>query len=149
VVFACANPVPEIWPWEAEKAGAAIVATGRSDLANQLNNALAFPGIFRGVLDIRARRITEGMAIAAAAELARAAQERGLKRDHILPRLDEWDVAARVAAATALKAQDEGVARRVASRDTLLAGAQATIGAARLAVDALMDKGLIAAPPPD
>ena len=70
IVFACANPVPEIWPWDAKAAGARIVATGRSDCANQVNNSLGFPGIFRGVLDVRARTITDEMAIAAAEALA-------------------------------------------------------------------------------
>jgi malate dehydrogenase (oxaloacetate-decarboxylating) len=75
VVFACANPVPEIWPWEAEAAGARVVGTGRGDFANQVNNSLGFPGIFRGVLDVRARTITDEMAIAAARELCGAAGE--------------------------------------------------------------------------
>jgi len=66
VVFACANPMPEIWPWDAKAAGAAVVATGRSDFPNQVNNSLGFPGIFRGVLDVRASTITDGMAMAAA-----------------------------------------------------------------------------------
>jgi malate dehydrogenase (oxaloacetate-decarboxylating) len=70
IVFACANPIPEIWPWEAKEAGACIVATGRSDFPNQLNNSLAFPGIFRGVLDIRAAAVTDEMAMEAAHELA-------------------------------------------------------------------------------
>jgi malic enzyme len=76
VVFACANPIPEIWPSEACEAGARIVATGRCDLPNQVNNSLAFPGIFRGVLDVRARKISERMAIAAAPAIA--AQDEGL-----------------------------------------------------------------------
>ena len=70
IVFACANPVPEIWPWDATEAGARIVATGRSDFPNQVNNSLGFPGIFRGVLDVRARSITDEMALAAADVLA-------------------------------------------------------------------------------
>ena len=70
VVFSCANPVPEIWPWEAKAAGAAVVATGRSDFDNQVNNSLGFPGIFRGTLDVRARTITDDMCFAAATALA-------------------------------------------------------------------------------
>ena len=81
VVFACANPVPEIWPWEAKAAGARIVATGRSDFGNQVNNSLAFPGVFRGVLDVRARTITDGMALAAADELARRGRDGGLTEE--------------------------------------------------------------------
>jgi malate dehydrogenase (oxaloacetate-decarboxylating) len=73
IVFACANPIPEIWPWDAKEAGARIVCTGRSDFANQVNNSLVFPGVFRGALDVRARTITDEMAMAAAHELARCA----------------------------------------------------------------------------
>jgi malate dehydrogenase (oxaloacetate-decarboxylating) len=147
VVFACANPVPEIWPWEAQEAGAAIVATGRGDFPNQLNNSLGFPGIFRGVLDVRARSITDEMALAAAEELALCAQEKGLRTDYILPRMDEWTVPARVAAATALKAQEQGLARLTKTRDELLKSATASIRAARDAVEALMKAGVIALPP--
>jgi malate dehydrogenase (oxaloacetate-decarboxylating) len=70
ILFACANPIPEIWPWEAQEAGARIVATGRNDFPNQVNNSLGFPGIFRGVLDVKAKTITDDMCIAAAQELA-------------------------------------------------------------------------------
>lgn len=90
IVFACANPVPEIWPWEALDAGARIVATGRSDFANQVNNSLGFPGIFRGVLDVRARTITDGMALAAADALAGYAERLGISEVRIVPRMDEW-----------------------------------------------------------
>ena len=78
IVFACANPVPEIWPWEAKAAGARIVATGRSDFPNQVNNSLGFPGIFRGALDVRARTITDEMCLAAAEALAGAAPDGGM-----------------------------------------------------------------------
>jgi malate dehydrogenase (oxaloacetate-decarboxylating) len=148
IVFACANPVPEIWPWEAQEAGAAIVATGRGDFPNQLNNSLGFPGIFRGVLDVRARSITDEMALAAAAELAQCAQENGLQTHYILPRMDEWTVPARIAAATALKAQEQGIARVTKSREELLSGATATIRVARDSLEALMNAGLIPSPPP-
>lgn len=111
IVFACANPVPEIWPWDAKDAGARIVATGRSDFANQVNNSLVFPGIFRGVLDVRARAITDEMAIAAAHELALCARERGIHEDSILPTMDEWQVPMRLAVATPTKAQEQGLAR--------------------------------------
>ncbi|KPL18877.1 MAG: malate dehydrogenase, partial [Anaerolineae bacterium SM23_84] len=76
IVFPCANPVPEIWLWEAKEAGARIVGTGRSDFANQLNNSLGFPGIFRGTLDVRARTITDEMCLAAAQELAQCAEDK-------------------------------------------------------------------------
>lgn len=111
IVFACANPVPEIWPWEAQACGAAIVATGRSDFPNQVNNALGFPGIFRGTLDVRARTITDDMCVTAALELARVAEEKGLNPRAILPTMDNLDVYPREAAAVAMKAIKQQVAR--------------------------------------
>ena len=116
IVFACANPAPEIWPAEAKQAGARIVATGRSDFPNQLNNSLVFPGIFRGTLDARASRITDEMTIAAALELASCAEEAGLRDDAILPTMADWRVVPRIAAATAVKAQEQGLARMTRSR---------------------------------
>jgi len=114
IVFACANPEPEIWPSDAKAAGARIVATGRSDFCNQVNNSLVFPGIFRGTLDARATTISDEMALAAAIELARCAEDRGLREDSILPSMDDVHVVARVAAATAVKAQEQGLS--IASR---------------------------------
>src|SRR5512147_652044 len=110
ILFACANPVPEIWPWEAKEAGAAVVATGRSDFPNQVNNSLGFPGIFRGTLDVRARTITDTMCFAAAQALADHVGSR-LDADHILPNMDDWEVFPREAAAVAMKAVEEGLAR--------------------------------------
>jgi malate dehydrogenase (oxaloacetate-decarboxylating) len=147
IVFACANPIPEIWPWEAKKAGARVVATGRSDFPNQLNNSLVFPGLFRGVLDVRARTITDGMASAAARALAGFARDRGLDEDDVLPRMDEWEVHAHVAAATGLAAQEEGVARLSPTRSELLAGAEAVMRTARESTALLMREGLIPEPP--
>jgi malate dehydrogenase (oxaloacetate-decarboxylating) len=143
ILFPCANPVPEIWPWEAKEAGARIVGTGRSDFPNQVNNSLGFPGIFRGVLDVRARTITDEMAIAAAEELALCAEERGIEEDNIVPTMDEWEVFPREAVAVALKAQEQGVARLQLSREELYAKAEATISQAREMVQFLMDKELI------
>jgi malate dehydrogenase (oxaloacetate-decarboxylating) len=117
IVFACANPEPEIWPRDAKAAGARVVATGRGDFPNQLNNSLVFPGVMRGTLDSRASTITDDMAIAAATELALCAEEQGLREDAILPRMDDWQVVPRVAAATALKAQEQGLTRIIHSRD--------------------------------
>ena len=148
VVFACANPIPEIWPWEAEEAGARVVCTGRSDFANQVNNSLGFPAIFRGVLDVRARTITDAMAVAAAEELARCAEERGLREDDILPHMDAWEAFVRVAVATAIRAQEEGVARFSKSRQELNEQAARTIRAARDATALLMREGLIPSAPP-
>jgi len=143
IVFACANPVPEIWPWEARDAGVRVIATGRSDFPNQLNNSLVFPGIFRGALDIRARTISDGMALAAAHELAACAQETGLREDRILPRMDEWDVAPREAVAVALAAQQEGLAQLSKTREQLYSDAVNTISTARAATRLLLDEGLI------
>jgi malate dehydrogenase (oxaloacetate-decarboxylating) len=143
IVFACANPTPEIWPWDAKAAGATIVATGRSDFPNQVNNALVFPGIFRGTLEVRARTITDAMALAAAHELARYAEEQGLHVDRILPRMDDWEVVPHVAAATALQAQEQGVARLTRSREEVQQCAAKLVREAREATRLLMRAGLI------
>lgn len=111
IVFACANPIPEIYPWEAAEAGAVVIGTGRSDFANQINNSLGFPGIFRGTLDVRAKTITDEMCIAAAEELANMAADKGLTPDYIVPTMDEVDVFPREAAAVAMMAIKQGVAR--------------------------------------
>ncbi len=147
IVFACANPIPEIWPWEAKEAGARIVGTGRSDFPNQINNSLGFPGIFRGVLDVRARTITDEMALAAAHELARCAEERGIHEDDIAPRMDEWEVFPREAVATAMKAQEQGIARLKKTRQQLYEEASAIIRQAREATQCLMREGFIAKAP--
>ena len=147
IVFACANPVPEIWPWEAKEAGARIVATGRSDFENQINNSLGFPGIFRGVLDVRAKTVTDDMCIAAAEELAKFAEERGLSESYIVPRMDEWEVYPREAVACAMKAINDGVARIKLSRQELWDRAASMIKNARESVSALMREGLIRSPP--
>ncbi|MEM2163051.1 MAG: NADP-dependent malic enzyme [Candidatus Bathyarchaeia archaeon] len=127
IVFACANPIPEIWPWEAKEAGARIVATGRSDFPNQVNNSLGFPGIFRGVLDVRAKTITDDMCIAAAEELAKFAEEKGIHEDYILPTMEDWEVYPREAVACALKSIEQGVARIKLSRQELYERAIAII----------------------
>ncbi len=143
IIFPCANPIPEIWPWEAKEAGARIVGTGRSDFPNQVNNSLGFPGIFRGVLDIRASTITDEMAIAAAEELARCAEEVGIDDDHILPTMDNWEVFPREAAAVGVKAQEQGVARLSLSHEELLSKAKATIREAQDLTHFMMEKELI------
>ncbi len=111
VVFALANPVPEILPPEARQAGAAVVATGRSDFPNQVNNCLAFPGIFRGALDVRARQIDEAMKIAAAHAIAEAVAPDRLAPDHIIPDAMDFSVPPRVAEAVARAAREAGMAR--------------------------------------
>ncbi len=147
IVFALANPVPEIWPWEAKRAGAKVVATGRSDFPNQVNNSLVFPAVFRGVLDVRAKTITDTMAVAAAVELAKYAEENGgVSEERILPTMEEWEVYPRVAAAIAVRAVEEGVARRTTTYKEELERAREIIGNARKKVDVLFERGLI--PPP-
>jgi len=143
IVFACANPTPEIWPRDAREAGARIVGTGRSDAPNQINNSLVFPAIFRGTLDVRARTISDEMAIAAARELALYATEHGLHEGYIVPRMDEWEACPRVAAATALKAQEQGLARLSRTREQLHEGAVKIIRQAREATRLLMREGII------
>ena len=112
IIFACANPTPEIFPEDAKAAGAAVVATGRSDYANQLNNVLAFPGIFRGTFDVRAREINETMKLAAAKALAALVSDSELSAEYILPGALDKRVAPAVAAAVAKAAVESGVARR-------------------------------------
>jgi len=111
IIFAMANPVPEIMPDEAKEAGAAVVGTGRSDFANQINNVLAFPGIFRGALDVRASDINDEMKIAAAKAIASLISDEELNPEYIIPAPFDNRVAETVAAAVAQAARDSGVAR--------------------------------------
>jgi malate dehydrogenase (oxaloacetate-decarboxylating) len=144
IVFACANPIPEIWPWDAREAGAAVVATGRSDFPNQVNNSLGFPGIFRGTLDVRAKTITDEMCIAAANALANMAEERGLSPDYITPTMDEWEVFPREAAAVAVKAVEQGLARIVTTFEQEFNRAAAIIKSSRDLTATMMREGFIA-----
>ena len=146
IVFVCANPVPEIWPWEAIDAGARIVATGRSDFPNQVNNSLGFPGIFRGTLDVMAKTITDEMCIAAARELAKVAEDKGIRDDYLIPTMDEWEVFPREAVAVGMKAIEQGVARLNMSSDELLAKSSATIKRAREETESMMKEGFIKMP---
>jgi malate dehydrogenase (oxaloacetate-decarboxylating) len=146
IVFACANPVPEIWPWEAKEGGAAIVATGRSDFPNQVNNSLGFPGIFRGTLDVRATTITDPMCVAAAEALAGMAVERGLTTECILPNMDDWEVFPREAAAVAAKAVEEGVARIPMTYDEEFRNASEIIGRSRNLTKSMMAERFIIDP---
>ena len=146
IVFACANPVPEIWPWEAKQAGARIVATGRSDFPNQVNNSLGFPGIFRGALDVRARTITDEMCYAAAGALAEHIGDR-LDDDHILPTMDDWEIFPREAAAVGMMAQEQGVARIPMTYDELFDHGKEMIGRSRRMTATLMEDEFIAEAP--
>jgi len=145
IVFVCANPIPEIWPWEAKEAGARVVATGRSDFPNQVNNSVGFPAIFRGTLDVMARTITDEMCIAAAYELAKCAEDKGLREDYLLPAMDEWEVFPREAVAVAKKAMEQGVARLKFTEKELFRMAETKIKRARDEVNILMEKGIIEA----
>ena len=111
IVFACANPTPEILPDEAKKAGVAVMATGRSDYPNQVNNVLAFPGIFRGALDVRASDINDEIKIAAAEAIAGIVSDEELNPEYILPDAFDERVGKAVAAAVAEAARKSGVAR--------------------------------------
>jgi len=146
IVFAMANPVPEIWPWEAKEAGARIVATGRSDFPNQVNNSLGFPGIFRGALDVRAKTITDEMCIAAARELAKVAEDHGLSEEYIIPNMDQWEVFPREAVAVGSKGIEQGVARLKAPAEERFKVAAAIIKKAREEVQMLTKQKYIIDP---
>ena len=146
ILFACANPVPEIWPWEAKDAGAKVVATGRSDFPNQVNNSLGFPGIFRGTLDVRASTITDEMCFAAAEALAGQIGDR-LDEDHILPDMDDWEVFPREAAAVGMMAQKQGIAGLERSYDELFNFATQVIKRSREQTQVMMQEGFIAEAP--
>ena len=146
IVFAEANPVPEIWPWEAKEAGAKIIATGRSDFPNQVNNSLGFPGIFRGALDIRATKITDEMCIEAAKELAKVAEDHGLSEDYIIPNMDQWEVFPREAVAVGTKGIEQAVARIKAPAQERFKRAEEIIKKSREEVQLLMKEGFIIDP---
>jgi len=143
IVFACANPVPEIWPTAAREAGAAVVATGRSDFPNQVNNSLVFPGMFRGVLDVRATKITDRMMLVAMHELAAAAEPGGLSTDRILPPMSDRELPIRLAVATGLEAQREGVAMLQLTAEGIRAQAMQIIERTRATLDLLGREGLL------
>ncbi|MHA1746945.1 MAG: NAD(P)-dependent malic enzyme [Promethearchaeota archaeon] len=143
IVFACANPVPEIFPWDAKEAGAVIVATGRSDFPNQVNNSIGFPGIFRGTLDVRATTITDDMVIAAAEELALFAEKKGLRNDYIVPTMDEQEVFIAEAVAVGQKAIEQNLARIRLSPDEAREIATKLITESQGQTKLLMEKGYI------
>ena len=147
IVFACANPVPEIYPYAAIEAGAFIVATGRGDFPNQVNNSLGFPGILKGALMVRAKKITDKMAITAAHSLANFAEKRGISPDDIISKMSETDAFIEEAADVAMQAIKEGVARISISREQAYAKAKEDINYARNMTNELVEKGFIKAPP--
>jgi malate dehydrogenase (oxaloacetate-decarboxylating) len=149
VVFACANPVPEIYPSEALEAGAFIVATGRGDFPNQVNNSLGFPGILKGALLVRAGQITDGMAIAAAKAIAGFVPEERLDTKHIVPAMEDWELFPAVAAEVAAQAVKEGVAGNPLPKDRVRETARQDIQQSRELLHHLMESGFIKQPPRD
>ncbi|MDG6902610.1 MAG: NADP-dependent malic enzyme [Nitrososphaerota archaeon] len=147
IAFFLANPVPEMLPSAALAAGAEVVATGRSDYPNQVNNSLMFPAIFRGALDVRAKTITDSMVIDAAMELAGFAREKGISRNYIIPTMVQWEVFPRVAARVGQAAIREGVARKKLSAKESLSTAMETIEHSRKVMKTLRRNGIILDPP--
>jgi malate dehydrogenase (oxaloacetate-decarboxylating) len=147
IVFVCANPVPEIWPHAAKEEGAYIVATGRGDFPNQINNSICFPGILKGALIVRARKITDGMAIRCAHSIADYSEKRGINPGNIIATMEETEVFAIEAADVAQQAIMEGAARLNLSWDEVYKQAKADITASRALVDNMKKAGLIKEPP--
>ena len=146
IVFTCANPIPEIYPYAAKEAGAFIVATGRGDFPNQVNNSIGFPGILKGALLVRARKITDNMAIAAAHSLANYAEKRGIHTENIVPTMDEADVFPIEAADVAMQAVKDGVARIEMKWQEAYDKAKTDIEYSRNMTKSLMDSGFIKTP---
>ena len=143
IVFACANPVPEIWPWEAKEAGARITATGRSDFVNQVNNSLGFPAVFRGALDVSATTITDEMCIVAAYEIAEHAEREGVNEDYIIPTMEATDMYVEEAVRVGMKAIEQGIARKKLSRAAIRASAEAAIRRSKSTIDLMMKNKII------
>ncbi len=143
IVFACANPVPEILPKDAKEGGARIVATGRSDFPNQINNSLGFPGIFRGVLDVRAEKITDTMCLKASHEIAKFAEEKGLKENYIVPNMSEWKLYPRVAVTVGMEAMKKNIAKKKIRKQELYETSGSIIKRSREIMKVMMEKGLI------
>jgi len=146
IMFAEANPVPEIWPWEAKEAGIRIFGTGRSDFPNQVNNSIGFPGIFRGTLDVRAKTISDEMHIAAAYAIASVAEEKGLREDYVVPTMEDYEVFIKEAVAVATKAMEQGLARLKLSKTEIEERARDIINRARAETKCLIEKGFIKEP---
>jgi malate dehydrogenase (oxaloacetate-decarboxylating) len=147
IVFACANPLPEIWPWDAKDAGAKIVGTGRSDFPNQINNSLGFPGIFRGTLDVRATTITDEMCVAAAKALAELGAKEA-SEDKVIPIMAQWELYPLEATAVGMKAMEQGIARKHWEEKELYEHAEDIIRRARASSEILYEKEYIPKAPP-
>lgn len=147
IVFACANPIPEIWPHEAKEAGAFIVATGRGDFPNQINNSVCFPGILKGALLVRARKISDTMAIRCAHSIADYSAKKGISPENIVVKMDDPEVFAIEAADVAMQAIKEGHARITLTWEEVYNRAKADIAESRALTHHLMDNGFIKEPP--
>ncbi len=147
IVFACANPVPEIYPYAAKEAGAYIVATGRGDFPNQVNNSIGFPGILKGALMVRAKKITDNMAIRAAHSLADYAEKRGIDTENIVPTMSEANVFPVESADVAMQAIEDGVARIKMTWEEAFEFAKRDIQESRDMTAALVEQGFIKNPP--
>lgn len=143
IVFACANPVPEIYPYQAKEAGAFIVATGRGDFPNQVNNSICFPSILKGTLSVSATKITDAMAICAAHSIARFAEERGITPDNIIPNMLEKNLFSRVAADVAMQAIKDGVAKEIKSWEEVYSQTEKDIHITHAITQLLQDHRLI------
>ncbi len=147
IVFTCANPIPEIYPYAAKEAGAFIVATGRGDFPNQVNNSIGFPGILKGALMVRAKKITDNMAITAAHSLADYAEKRGINPENIVPSMNEASVFPQEAADVAMQAIKDGIARVEMTWDEAFKKATEDISYARGLTDKLTNDGYIKTAP--
>ena len=143
ILFPLANPLPEIWPWVAREAGARIIATGRSDFPNQVNNSNGFPAIFRGALDVRAKTITDEMCLAAAGSMAKRAEESGLDDESITPNMNDMEMFCREAVAVGMKAQEQGVALLKMDAATAYKKAKTIIERAQNMTQSMMREGFI------
>ncbi len=143
IILAGANPVPEIWPWEAKEAGARIVATGRSDFPNQINNSLGFPAVFRGALDATAKKITDEMCITAAYAIAEYAEKKGIHEGYIIPAMDETEMYIEEAVAVGQKAAEQGITRHKVNKKELKKKVSENIRSSQETTKLLMSRKII------
>ncbi|MCK4243403.1 NADP-dependent malic enzyme [Candidatus Bathyarchaeota archaeon] len=143
IILAGANPVPEIWPWEAKEAGARIVATGRSEIPNQINNSLGFPAVFRGALDAAAKKITDEMCITAAYAIAEYAEKKGIHERYIIPAMDETEMYIEEAVAVGLKATEQGITRHKVNKKELRKKVSENIKSSQETTKLLMSRKII------
>ncbi|MBQ7612064.1 MAG: NADP-dependent malic enzyme [Spirochaetaceae bacterium] len=147
IVFTCANPIPEIWPHEAKAAGAFIVGTGRGDFPNQINNSVCFPGILKGALLVRSKKISDGMAIRCSHSIADYSEKKGIDTEHIVVTMEDSEVFAVEAADVAMQAIKEGLARVPMTWEEAYNQAKSSLTEARAETELLMKEGFIKEPP--